>query len=119
MDISKFKGLLGAGGARPNQFRVILTFPGYVSSVPDTEYSLLVTGAALPASTVNPTIIQYRGREVKLAGERIFDPFTITVVNDTAMSLRRPFEEWMNGMNDLEANTGILNPIDYQVDMSV
>jgi hypothetical protein len=87
--------------------------------VPDTEYSLLVTGAALPASTVNPTIIQYRGREVKLAGERIFDPFTITVVNDTAMSLRRPFEEWMNGMNDLEANTGRLNPIDYQVDMSV
>jgi len=87
--------------------------------VPDTEYSLLVTGAALPASTVNPTIIQYRGREVKLAGERIFDPFTITVVNDTNMSLRRPFEEWMNGMNDLEANTGILNPIDYQVDMSV
>ena len=119
MDISKFKGLLGAGGARPNQFRVIITFPRYVSSVPDTEYSLLVTGAALPASTVNPTIIQYRGREVKLAGERIFDPFTITVVNDTAMSLRRPFEEWMNGMNDLEANTGILNPIDYQVDMSV
>ena len=119
MDISKFKGLLGAGGARPNQFRVILTFPGFVGSVPYTEYSLLVTGAALPASTVNPTIIQYRGREVKLAGERIFDPFTITVVNDTAMSLRRPFEEWMNGMNDLEANTGILNPIDYQVDMSV
>jgi hypothetical protein len=35
------------------------------------------------------------------------------------MSLRKPFEEWMNGMNDLEANTGILNPIDYQVDMSV
>jgi hypothetical protein len=87
--------------------------------VPDSEYSLLVTGAALPASTVNPTIIQYRGREVKLAGERIFDPFTITIVNDTEMSLRRPFEEWMNGMNDLEANTGILNPIDYQVDMSV
>jgi hypothetical protein len=87
--------------------------------VPDTEYSLLVTGAALPASTVNPTIVQYRGREVKLAGERIFDPFTITVVNDTNMSLRRPFEEWMNGMNDLEANTGILNPIDYQVDMEV
>ena len=119
MDISKFKGLLGAGGARPTQFRVILPFPGFVGSVPDTEYSLLVTGAALPASTVNPTIIQYRGREVKLAGERIFDPFTITIVNDTNMSLRKPFEEWMNGMNDLEANTGILNPIDYQVDMSV
>ncbi len=119
MDISKFKGLLGAGGARPNQFRVILNFPGYVTSVPDREYSLLVTGAALPASTVNPTLVQYRGREVKLAGERIFDPWTITIINDTGMSLRKPFEEWMNGMNNLELNTGVLAPTDYQADLQV
>lgn len=119
MDISKFKGLLGAGGARPNQFRVILNWPGYVTSVPDREFSLLVTGAALPASTVNPTLVQYRGREVKLAGERIFDPWTVTIINDTEMSLRKPFEEWMNGMNDLEANTGVLTPTDYQADLQV
>ena len=119
MDISKFKGLLGAGGARPNQFRVILNWPGYVQSVPDREFSLLVTGAALPASTVNPTLVQYRGREVKLAGERIFDPWTITVLNDTGMSLRKPFEEWMNGMNNLETNTGELFPTDYQADIIV
>jgi hypothetical protein len=119
MDISKFKGLLGAGGARPNQFRVILNWPGYVTAVPDREYSLLVTGAALPASTVNPTLVQYRGREVKLAGERIFDPWTVTVINDTEMSLRKPFEQWMNGMNDLELNTGVLSPLDYQADILV
>ena len=119
MDISKFKGLLGAGGARPNQFRVLLNWPGYVTSVPDREYALLVTGAALPASTVNPTLVQYRGREVKLAGERIFDPFTITIVNDTEFSLRRPFEAWMDGMNNLTDNTGYITPRDYQTDMTV
>lgn len=119
MDISKFKGLLGAGGARPNQFRVLLNWPGYVTSVPDREYALLVTGAALPASTVNPTLVQYRGREVKLAGERIFDPWTVTIMNDTEMSLRKPFEEWMNGMNDLELNTGALAPTEYQADIEV
>jgi hypothetical protein len=118
MDISKFKGLLGAGGARPNQFRVLLSFPSYVV-VPNKEYSLLVTGAAVPASNVNPTLIQYRGREVKLAGERIFDPWTITIVNDTEFSLRRPFEEWMNGMNNLVDNTGVLTPRDYQIDLEV
>lgn len=118
MDISKFKGLLGAGGARPNQFRVLLSFPSYVT-VPDKEYSLLVTGAAVPASNVNPTLIQYRGREVKLAGERIFDPWTITIVNDTEFSLRRPFEEWMNGMNNLVDNTGVITPRDYQIDLEV
>jgi len=118
MDISKFKGLLGAGGARPNQFRVILGFPAYVN-VPNKEYALLVTGAAVPASNVNPTLLQYRGREIKLAGERIFDPFTITIVNDTEFSLRRPFETWMDGMNALADNTGFIRPRDYQVDMSV
>lgn len=118
MDISKFKGLLGAGGARPNQFRILLSFPSYVT-VPNPEYSLLVTGAAVPASNVNPTLVQYRGREVKLAGERIFDPWTITIVNDTEFSLRRPFEEWMNGMNNLVDNTGVLTPRDYQIDLEV
>jgi hypothetical protein len=119
MDISKFKGKLGAGGARPNQFLVTLNWPTVVTFAPDGEYSLLVTGASLPASTVNPTLVQYRGREVKLAGERIFDPFTITIINDTEMSLRRPFEQWMNGMNDLELNTGALAPTEYQADIEV
>jgi|SRR6056300_1064259 len=118
MNISEFKARLGAGGARPNQFRVFLSFPGYVTGV-DTSYSLLVTGAAVPASTVNPAIIQYRGREVKLAGERIFDPWTVTIVNDTAQSLRQPFEAWMNGMNDRAGNSGILTPSDYQTDVVI
>lgn len=118
MNIEEFKARLGAGGARPNQFRVRLAFPSYVVGV-DPSYSLLVTGAALPASNVNPAIIQYRGREIKLAGERIFDPWTITIVNDSNFSLRRPFEQWMNGMNDRETNEGVLQPRDYQADLIV
>jgi len=118
MNIEDFKARLGAGGARPNQFEVDLTFPGYVGGV-DPSYSLLVTGAALPASNVNPAIIQYRGREIKLAGERIFDPWTITIVNDSGFSLRQPFEEWMNGMNGREDNTGVLSPSEYQADIVV
>ena len=119
MNIEEFKARLGAGGARPNQFRVKLAFPSYVTGV-DPSYSLLVTGAALPASNVNPAIIQYRGREIKLAGERIFDPWTITVVNDSDFSLRAPFEAWMNGMNDRQSNEAItLEPSSYQSDIVV
>ena len=119
MNIEEFKARLGAGGARRNQFRVKLAFPSYVTGV-DPSYSLLVTGAALPASNVNPAIIQYRGREIKLAGERIFDPWTITVVNDSDFSLRAPFEQWMNGMNDRESNEAItLEPSSYQSDIVV
>jgi hypothetical protein len=118
MDINEFKTRLGAGGARPNQFQVILAFPSYVASPPLSD-SILVTGAALPASTVNPAIIQYRGREVKLAGERIFDPYTITIVNDTEQKIRRAMEQWMEGMNNKESNEGRLTPADYQADLRI
>ena len=119
MDIKRFKAALGQGGARPNQFKVELTFPSYVNII-DSAANILVTGAAMPASTVNPAIIQYRGREVKLAGERIFDPWTITIVNDTRQSLRRPYEEWLNGMNSRATNSSeFLTPRDYQTDITI
>lgn len=118
MNVSEFKSKLGAGGARPNQFLVELAFPTYVTN-PPVDMSIMVTGAALPGSTVNPAVIQYRGREVKLAGERIFDPWTITVVNDTEQRLRRAFEAWMEGMNNKVDNQGRLNPQQYSRDLVV
>jgi hypothetical protein len=117
MRISEFKTALGEGGARPNQFRVELQFPGDSATANE---QLLVTGASLPASTVNPAIIQYRGREIKLAGERIFDPWTITIVNDTKFTLRNKFETWMNEMNDRFDNTAaMLSPEHYQREIRV
>ena len=117
MNIEEFRSRLGAGGARPNQFRVTLNFPTIAES--DNTYSILVSGAAIPASTVNPAIIQYRGREIKLAGERIFDPWTVTIVNDTNHSLRRPFEQWLDSMNQKDDNRGNLNPVDYFQDIEI
>lgn len=116
MDITQFRNKLGAGGARPNQFLVTLTWPSIVGAGASDD-SLLVSAAALPASNVNPTIIQYRGREVKMAGERIFDPWTITVINDTSMRLRQYFERWTNQMNDRVNNGGQLIPSLYQCDL--
>ena len=88
-------------------------WPGVVTSTPTPDARLLVSGAAVPASTVNPVITQYRGREVKMAGERIFDPFTITIINDTKQSLRTAFEQWMEGINNKETNGGVVSPQQY------
>ena len=118
MQIEKFKSALGAGGARPNQFEVILTFPTAVGAV-GGDANILVTGAAMPASTVNPAIIQYRGREVKFAGERIFDPWTITVVNDSDFSIHKAIENWMEKMNNKEDNSGEVQWENYTVPLTV
>lgn len=118
MNINAFKTQLLNGGARPNQFLVTLTWPGVVGN-PGGSHNLLVTAAALPASNVNPTIVQYRGREVKFAGERTFDPWTITVLNDTSMVLRSYFEKWSNEMNNYVNNGGITAPGSYMSDLKV
>ena len=118
MDISQFKTKLGAGGSRPNQFNVILAWPAIIGAGTGDD-ALLVTSAALPASNVNPTIVQYRGREVKLAGERTFDPWTITVLNDSSMKLRGKFESWSNLMNNRHDNGGKISPAEYMCDMEV
>ena len=116
MRINDFRSQLGAGGARPNQFQVKLNLPGNVGL---GDHNLLVTGAAAPASTVNPAIIQYRGREVKFAGERIFDPWTVTIVNGTDFKIRDEIEAWMDAMNDRELNNGDIRLADYTSDIVV
>jgi len=117
-NITTFKSALADGGARPNQFKVFIPFPGEAET-PNAQQQLLVSGAALPASTVNPVITQYRGREVKFAGERIYDPWTITVINNSEQTLRRQFEAWMNFINDRETNEGEMDWSKYQTDITV
>lgn len=108
-------------GARSNQFLVQLTFPTFVQlgNQAASGAPFLVTSASLPGSTVNQTILYYRGREVKLAGERTFAPWSITILNDANMTMRTAFEAWMNGMNNLQDNSGVTNTNDYYRDFTV
>ena len=114
--ISDFKSKLVGGGARPNLFEVVLTFPDTLIIPQDTldNGRFLVKGAALPSSTINPIEIPFRGRMLKIAGDRTFDTWTITVLNDTTFALRSAFEQWMDYINHLEDGTGTTNPTDYQ-----
>jgi hypothetical protein len=73
----------------------------------------------LPGQDIGQTTVFYRGREVKFAGDRVFAPWTVSVLNDSDFSIRTAMEQWMNGMEDLVNKTGRLNPSDYQRDLEV
>ena len=120
-NVERFKSSLTNGGARPNQFMVQLSFPTYVAGQPlaIARAPFLVSVAELPGQTVNPAIVQYRGREVKFVGDRIYAPFTITVLNDAEMSIRSAMEQWMGGMEDNITKFGRMQPSEYQRDMQV
>tara|TARA_B100000287_G_scaffold398741_1_gene416416 strand:+ start:9 stop:602 length:594 start_codon:yes stop_codon:yes gene_type:complete len=119
--ISDFKSKLAGGGARPNLFEVELAFPSAVAV--DNEVlqksRFLVKAAALPASTVAPIEVPFRGRILKIAGDRTFETWTITVLNDTDFAIRSSFEKWMNVINKMEDASGLQAPDTYQKDAVV
>lgn len=122
-NISDFKAQMIGGGARANQFRVDVTFPSFVNTGVGLAVGLntqfLCKAATLPASTVGNTEAHYRGRAVNFAGDRVFQPWVITVYNDTTFSIRNAMEAWSNGAANFVGTNGLTSPRDYQTDLSV
>ena len=120
-NIADFKAQMIGGGARPNQFRVELTFPSYVTLgvVAGQRAQFLCKAAQLPGSTIENIPVLYRGRPVNFAGERTFQPWTISIYNDTTFGIRNSLEQWQSGIQNYNSTNGRTNPTDYQVDLNV
>ena len=118
--IDQFKAQLIGGGARANQFRVILNTPsGIATGLIAANAQFMIRSAALPGQTITEIPVQFRGRQLYLAGDREFETWTTTVLNDTDFAIRNGIERWMNGINDLQTNTGVTNVTEYTADMVV
>lgn len=120
-NIADFKAQMLGGGARPNQFFVQLTFPEFVTGgiVAGQQAQFMCKAAQLPASNIENIQVLYRGRPVNFAGERTFQPWTITVYNDTSFGIRNAFERWQSGIQNYSATNGLTNVASYQKDMDV
>ena len=119
-NITDFKAKLAGGGVRANQFKVTMPFPGYAQVGGETEeLAFLCSATTVPAFSVGEVPINFRGRPIYVAGDRSFDTWSITVLNDTNMKLRNAFARWQNGINNMSDNEGLTNPADYQTDAFV
>ncbi len=118
--IDQFKAQLIGGGARANQFRVILNTPsGIATGLIAANAQFMIRSASLPGQTITEVPVQFRGRQLYLAGDREFETWTTTVLNDTDFAIRNGMERWMNGINNLQTNTGVTNVTEYTADMVV
>lgn len=123
-NISAFKTRLAGGGARPNLFEVSIDeFPAEINSLwaseEQTDFRFLCKAAALPASNIAPIDVPFRGRILKVAGDRTFDTWTVTIINDEDFKLRHAFEAWMNLLSKLDNATGATNPTSYMKNAQV
>ena len=119
-----FKSKLAGGGARPNLFEAsINSFPTAIQDAWDNSseaeggaFKFLCKSTALPASNLGSIEIPFRGRTLKVAGDRTFDDWTVTIINDEDFKLRTAFERWSNVMSQLDDATGVTNPSSYMTD---
>ena len=95
-------------GVKPNMFMVDITFPDDTANADKDMVNLLCKSAALPASNLGVIEVPFRGRTVKIAGDRTFDTWTATFVSDKEMKIRAYFEQWLASINSHETNNAPL-----------
>ena len=96
-NINEIRSNLALGGQRPTLFQVEMTNPA--NSAGDIKTPFLVRASQVPASTLGFIEIPYFGRKVKIAGDRTFAEWNVTVMNDEDFLIRNAIEEWMNEIN--------------------
>ena len=98
--IDDFKANVTSDFARPNLFQVDLAFPtGIINNSSLINLGKFTVRAAnLPSSQIGVIEVPFRGRVLKIAGDRTFEPWTITVMNDSGFVLRSAFELWASSI---------------------
>ena len=105
--ISKFKSNLKQGGARPALFTVVLRYPTGVNTTTIPKSQFLVKGASIPASTIGTYDVFYRGKAIHVAGDRTFETWDTTIINDEDYGIRIALEKWMDLLADHKLNTRV------------
>ena len=119
--IIDFRSRLKGGGARSNLFEVQMAFPDFAKPVNEAlnDIPFLVKAAEIPAANIGNIPVPFRGRILPIAGDRTFDPWTVTIINDTNFRLRDVMERWSDGINDIQTAQGTTNPEEYQTKATV
>ena len=124
-NIQDFRARLTRDGARPNLFEVTMNFPTAVvtgSGAAAQQFTFMCRSAQLPGSTLGSVVVPYFGREVKMAGNRTFADWSVTVINDEDFQIRNAFERWMGGINSHAGNRrngSFQTPTSYSSDATV
>ena len=112
--ITDFRSKLTGGGARSNLFEVSIPEFPTANNITEREIQFLCKAAEIPAANLGNIPVPFRGRVLPIAGDRTFDPWTITIINDTNFHIRDAMERWSDFINDIQTAQGSIDPASYQ-----
>ena len=126
--ITNFRNQLTGGGARPNLFEVSIenfagssgnlvqndtTGIGWPGDGTQEDFRFLCKATSMPTQTIGVVDVPFRGRILKVAGDRTFEPWSVTVINDESFNIRKAFETWTEKINAIETGVGAVDPGQY------
>ena len=118
------------GGVRPNLFSVSHAWPtsntdlseptiAGVAASKNSAVTYMCKSAALPATNVGTVELPFRGRVIKVPGDRSYETWTGTFYMDDAFALRSAYEKWIELTNGVDKNTASADIVDTWVDIKV
>ena len=113
LNVDQLKTVL-RGGVRTNLFRVDIAIPGGVDTfgLDSNLIGVLTKAAQIPQATLGSIEVPFRGTRYKMPGDRTFEPWTMTVLNDPEMRIRSMFENWSNAFKGFASNAANTDPAD-------
>ena len=93
-------------GARPSLFLAQVNFPSDIVGGSDAgeKSRFLIKSTSIPSSTLGIIELPFMGRKIKIAGDRTFEDWSTTVINDEKFTVRAAIEKWSDGINGLQSN---------------
>jgi len=119
-NINEIRSQLTLGGARQSLFQVTIQNPA--NAIADIKVPFMVRTAQIPSSDLGVIEVPYFGRKIRLAGDRTFGDWTVTIINDEDFLIRNAMEEWSNKINSLQGNLrtfGAASPLLYKANAQV
>lgn len=106
LNVSQFRSNLARDGARPNRFEIILNVPTSIANGAkfSEKLTFMARATQAPDFSLGVIAVPYQGRDIKVAGNHVFQDWTVTVYNDEDFSIRNALEKWSNAINTLEGN---------------
>jgi len=119
-NVNEIKAQLEFGGARPSLFQVQIINPA--DGAADIKSPFMIKASTMPESSLGFIEVPYFGRKVRVAGDRVFAPWNVTIMNDEDFLVRNSMEAWHSSINALQRNirdTGTSAPSAYKSDALV
>lgn len=107
-NINDIRSQLEYGGARSSHFQVFISNPFQPQA--DIKTPFMIKAASIPSFTIGKIEVPYFGRKYPIPGDRVWEDWNTTVINDEDFLIRNALEKWSNAMNAFRRNIATAGP---------